>query len=239
MDVDDEVLQNGFSDFLALAYSGSLTLNEYVLLIENSCWARQYQCPIPVQIDWSKVNEGIDLAIEKIKAELPEGQILYSVIDKEQSKYFTNDEWAIYERIASFAFGNEFMFFKNRKLYVDKITELGVSAFQFIQNKRFDLFNEEMARATAQAFAHESNADKGQFVTSFRLIWKANIHSSDIQLEETIHGFSFLRDLLQDSISARQDKPRTFSMVHTEEFIKVLDELIGVGSGGEREASST
>lgn len=239
MDVDDEVLQDGFSDFLVLAYSGSLTLNEYALLVKNSCWARQYRCTIPVQIDWSKVNEGIDLAIEKIKTELPEGQILYSVIDKEQKKYFTDEEWAVYEHIAGFALGNEFIFFKNRKLYVDKMTELGGSAFQFIQNKRFDFFDEKMARATAQAFIHESNADKSQFIISFRLIWKANINFSDIQLEETMHGFSLLRELLQESISARQDKLRAFSIIHTEEFIKVLDELTGGGSGGERETSST
>ena len=47
MDIDDSVLQDGFSDFLVMAYSGNLTLEEYVRLVENSCWARKYQCPLP------------------------------------------------------------------------------------------------------------------------------------------------------------------------------------------------
>ena len=233
MDIDDEVLQAGFPDFLALAYDGNLTLNEYVLLIENSSWARQYQCPLPTKIDWNKIKEGVDLAIGKIKTELPEGQILYSVIGKEQRDYFTDDEWSTYERIADFALGNEFMFFKNRKLYVEKMEELGTSAFLFIQNKQFDCFNEEMARVTAQAFACEDNAGKEDFVASFRQIWMVNIQISDIRTEETIHGFLTLKELLQENISPRQDKPRTFSVVHTEKFIKVLDELIEV-SGRKR-----
>ena len=80
MDIDDSVLQDGFSDFLVMAYSGNLTLEEYVRLVENSCWARKYQCPLPESIDWSKVNTGVDLAIGKIKETLPEGQILHLFI---------------------------------------------------------------------------------------------------------------------------------------------------------------
>lgn len=85
MDIDDSVLQDGFSDFLVMAYSGNLTLEEYVRLVENSCWARKYQCPLPESIDWST-----------------------------------------YERIAQFAFGNELMFLKNRKLYIDKMNDQNI-----------------------------------------------------------------------------------------------------------------
>lgn len=236
MDIDDTVLQDGFSDFLVMAYSGGLTLEEYVLLVENSCWARMYQCPLPEPIDWSKVNAGVDLAIEKIKETLPESKILHSYIDKNQKEYFTDDEWGIYAHIAHFAFGNELMFLKNRKLYVDKMNELGTDAFLLVQNKRFDLFDKEMAQATASAFAHEDNMGKGQFVTSFRQIWKANIQCSDIRLDETADGFLYLKALLLESISAKAEKAKTFSVVHTEEFIKTLDELAGV-SGKEDSGS--
>lgn len=40
MDIDDDVLQDGFSDLLNMAYRGDLSLDEYVLLIENSCWSK-------------------------------------------------------------------------------------------------------------------------------------------------------------------------------------------------------
>lgn len=230
MDIDDTVLQDGFSDFLAMVYSGSLTLDEYVCFVENSCWARRYQCSLPAPIDWIKVNAGIDLAIEKIKEALPEGQILFSFIDEKQREHFIDEEWDAYERIAHFALGEEFMFFKNRAQYVAKMNELGADAFLFVQNKRFDLFSEEMALATAQAFAHEDNMGKRQFVASFRKIWEVNIHCSDIRLEETVHGFLYLKDLLLKSIPTKEGMPKTFSIVHTENFIDVLDKLAGISS---------
>ena len=37
MDIDDAVIHEGFADFLRIAYDGNLTLDEYVLLIENNC----------------------------------------------------------------------------------------------------------------------------------------------------------------------------------------------------------
>ena len=67
MDIDDAVIHEGFADFLRIAYDGNLTLDEYVLLIENSCWARSYKCDLPLPIDWKKVQTGIDLRIAEIK----------------------------------------------------------------------------------------------------------------------------------------------------------------------------
>lgn len=87
-----------------------------------------------------------------------------------------------------------------------------------------------MARVTALAFTREHNMGKDQFVASFRQIWKANIHCSDMRLEETVRGFLYLKKLLLESISAKEGMTRTFSAVHTEEFIKTLDELADVSS---------
>ena len=87
-----------------------------------------------------------------------------------------------------------------------------------------------MARVTALTFTREHNMGKDQFVASFRQIWKANIHCSDMRLEETVRGFLYLKKLLLESISAKEGMTRTFSAVHTEEFIKTLDELADVSS---------
>lgn len=73
MDIDDAVIHEGFADFLRIAYDGNLTLDEYVLLIENSCWARSCKCDLPLPIDWEKVQTGIGLRIAEIKKAPPDG----------------------------------------------------------------------------------------------------------------------------------------------------------------------
>lgn len=228
MDIDDAVIHDGFTDFLNIAYDGGLTLDEYVLLIENSCWARSCKCEFPVSIDWKKLEVGIRLRIDEIKRTLPEGQILFSVINVKQRPHFTDEEWNAYELISNFALGNELIFYKNKKLYIDKMHELGTSAFMFIQSKRYDVFDEEMARATEQAFEQENNAGKNQFISDFKRIWTLNIKSPDMRLKDSIKGFESLKTHLKEGLSKASQEQRTFSTVHTERFVEVISELIDI-----------
>lgn len=228
MDIDDAVIHEGFADFLRIAYDGNLTLDEYVLLIENSCWARSYNCDFPLPIDWKKVQAGIGLRIAEIKKTLPEGQLLFSTIAKTRRSDFTDEEWSTYELIAKFVLGNELIFYRNKKLYIDKIRELGLSAFMFIENKRYDVFDEEMATATAQAFSQENNAGKNQFISNFKNLWEIRIQSSDIRIEDSIKGFHLLITYLQEALAKAPPGKRDFSIVHTERFVSILDKLIDI-----------
>lgn len=228
MDIDDAVIHEGFADFLRIAYDGNLTLDEYVLLIENSCWARSYNCDFPLPIDWKKVQAGIGLRIAEIKKTLPEGQLLFSTIAKTRRSDFTDEEWSTYELISKFVLGNELIFYRNKKLYIDKIRELGLSAFMFIENKRYDVFDEEMATATAQAFSQENNAGKNQFISNFKNLWEIRIQSSDIRIEDSIKGFHLLKAYLQEALAKVPQGKRDFSIVHTERFVNILSKLIDI-----------
>ena len=228
MDIDDAVIHEGFADFLGIAYDGNLTLDEYVLLIENSCWARSCKCDLPLPIDWKKVQTGIGLRITEIKKEPPEGQLLFSTISETQRSNFTNEEWSAYELISKFALGDELIFYRNKKLYIDKIRELGSSAFMFIENKRYDVFDEEMATATAQAFSQENNAGKNQFISNFKNLWEIRIQSSDIRIEDSIKGFHLLSAYLQEVLAKVPQGKRNFSIVHTERFVIIINKLIDI-----------
>ena len=228
IDIDDAVIHEGFADFLEIAYNGNLTLDEYVLLIENSRWARSYECDFPLPIDWKKVQAGIGLRIAEIKKTLPEGQLLFSTIAETRRSDFTDEEWSTYELISKFVLGNELIFYRNKKLYIDKIRELGLSAFMFIENKRYDVFDEEMATATAQAFSQENNAGKNQFISNFKNLWEIRIQSSDIRIEDSIKGFHLLKAYLQEALAKVPQGKRDFSIVHTERFVNILSKLIDI-----------
>jgi hypothetical protein len=229
-DIDEEVVCAGFADFLELAYKGTLSLDEYVLLIENSCWARSFEYTYPIPINWSKIKQGISIQKDKIKAELPEGQILRSYISDEQKLHFTPDEWEAYTLISEFALGNEFMFYKNRMLYIDKMSEYGASAFQFIQNKRLDIFDKEMAVSTATAFSQENNSGKSYFWRTFKQFWAGNILSSDIKIPESLDGFCQLKEMLTHQLEKLGEENKPIAKMHTVAFIKSLNELIEANS---------
>lgn len=140
-------------------------------------------------------------------------------------------EWGCgktYELISKFALGDELIFYRNKKLYIDKIRELGSSAFMFIENKRYDVFDEEMATATAQAFSQENNAGKNQFISNFKNLWEIRIQSSDIRIEDSIKGFHSLKAYLQEVLAKVPQGKRDFSIVHTERFVIIINKLIDI-----------
>lgn len=226
MDVDEDIIDKGFGDFLNNVYEGSLSLDDYVLFINNCSWARYYSYTFPKEIDWDKVKGGVGKRIEDLKEALPEDQILFRIIGDDNREHFTDEEWGTYKLISDFALSNELMFLKNRKLYIEKMKELASSSFVIIQNKRFNTFDEEMAMVTAQTFAQDNNAGKMMFVNYFKNMWTSNIESTDIGIEESLKGFSKLRDLLKEQIQDSQMKKKTFTVLHTDEFIQVVEDLI-------------
>ena len=55
------------------------------------------------------------------------------------------------------------MFSNNKKLYVEEMQENAMTAFTICQNKRFNVFDVEMAIITAEAYAKGNNFDNISF----------------------------------------------------------------------------
>lgn len=226
MDIDEDTINQGFAEFLGDIYAGHLSLDDYVLFIENSSWARKCEYVFPLAVDWNEVQNGVGRCIERYKKALPDGQILFRIIEEDSKMYFTDAEWKVYKLISDFALGNGMMFLKNRKLYIEKISENASAAFITVQNKRFDVFDEEMAIITAQAFANESNYGKRIFVSSFSNMWKLNVQSDDLRINDSLKGFEKLRALLTEQHNECQTQNKTLAAFHTLSFIQSVDDII-------------
>lgn len=167
MDVEEEVVIEGFPQVVEMAYTGELSLDEYVYFIQNNCWGRYYKFELPVSVDWDKVQTGITIAIKSLLDSKKEGQQLHSIIGEDNREYFTEDEWSAYQLIEEFQSGNLLMFSNNKVLYIEEMRKDAFTAFTVCQNKRFNMFDEEMAIVTAEAYARGGNSEKNQFVAYF------------------------------------------------------------------------
>jgi hypothetical protein len=226
MDIEEEIIEEGFEKFLNNAYMGNLTLNDYVLFIENCSWARRYQYSFPVKIDFEKVKEGVNRQIDILREDLPDGQILFKVISVDDRNYFSCEEWEIYVTISSFALGDGLMFFRNRKQYIEKMKELTIYSFDIIHNKRFNMFDDEMAMVTANAFDKCNNFEKNMFADCFKKMWEYKIDSEDIKNKEDLNGFSILIELLTRQTLVYSNNNKTFAIIHTKKFISIVNEII-------------
>lgn len=226
MDIEEDILQEGFGDFLSHAYNGTLTLNDYVLFIENTSWAEENKYKLPHEIDWKKIELGIKKQIEEMKKTLPDRPPVFYSISESDKDHFSPEAWSAYLIIDNFRKNDELMFYRNRKLYVEQVGANLSSGFTIVQNKRFDTFSNEMAEITAQAFIKANNAEKRTFIFLFKKMWESNLQSPDIIKDDCIHGLKKLVLLLEENLRTLEGTPRTYSIIHTENFIKAINDLI-------------
>lgn len=225
-DIEEDVLQEGFGDFLNHAYDGTLTLNDYVLFIKNTAWAEENKYKFPHEIDWKQIELGIKKQIEEMKKTLPDSPPVFYSISESNKDFFSPEAWSAYLIIDNFRKSDELMFDRNRKLYVEQIGANLSSGFTIVQNKRFDTFSNEMAKITAQAFIKSNNAEKRTFILLFKKMWERNLQSPDIIKDDCILGLKKLVLLLEENLRTLEGTPRTYSIIHTENFIKAINNLI-------------
>lgn len=226
MDVDEDVILEGFPKVVEMAYTGNLSLDEYVCFIENNCWARYYSFELPVTVEWNRVQNGLNNSIKKLLDERKEGQQLHSIIGVDNKEYFTEDEWSTYKIIEEFRNGNLLMFSNNKKMYIEEMKKDGFVAFSICQNKRFNMFDKEMAVVTAEAYAKGNNSQKNQFRGYFKDMWRSSVVSQDIKVEESLEGFRAFCEMLNKQKKDLEKNGKTFAVRHTEDFIKCVDEMV-------------
>lgn len=227
MDVEEEVIIEGFPQVVEMAYAGELSLDEYIYFIQNNCWGRYYNFKLPVSVDWGKVQTGVTTVIKNLLDARKEGQQLHTIIGEENKKYFTEDEWTTYQLIEEFQNGNVLMFSNNKNIYIEEMRADAFNAFIICQNKRFNMFDEEMAIVTAEAYAKGGNSERYQFVSNFNDMWRGNITSQDIKVEESLIGFRKLHELLSVQKEDYEKNGKVFAVHYTGDFIKHLDVIIG------------
>lgn len=66
IDIEEEIVYEGFPAVLEMAYTGRLSLDDYVQFIRNCCWARTYGFTLPVIINWEDVKTGIKICINSL-----------------------------------------------------------------------------------------------------------------------------------------------------------------------------
>lgn len=223
--LDEDVIKEGFPGLIEDCYNGILSLNEYVVFIENCCLARRFKLDIP-SVDWDKIIEGIKKRIDtNIKEHDDEGHT-YNAIGDDTREKFSSDELRAYDIIKAYRAGDSYIFISNKKLYLDELKEHGTDAFLTCKNKRFQAFDEEMAEATAKCFDECGQSEKASFVYYFNSIWESCDTSYDVDKQETKKGFQKLIELMSELKEKYEKSEKPITASHAQAMIDDLNKLI-------------
>lgn len=104
-------------------------------------------------------------------------------------------------------------------------------------NKRFHVFDAQMAEITAEAFSQGNNSYMHEFWRLFENLWIRNVTSPDINRIESIAGFNILRELLSGQMRETSADGKQITLRHIQDFIESVDSLISSYTGEEPESN--
>lgn len=226
LDIEEDTVKQGFPEVLKMAYAGQLSLDEYVNFIMNSYWSRVYQLDVAFRIDWEKVKHGIQICTELLVAKNAEDSRVGNFIEDKNKEVFLPDEWEAYELIEKFRNGNVLIFNTNRKLYLKCVQADSTYAFLNCERKRMDVFDDEMATVTAEAFSQCTNGAKIGFCNDFKNMWQHYDAWPDIRIAETVQGLKKLLKLLEMKKESFRQQDKMIAVGHTNRFIKIVEQLL-------------
>ena len=225
LDLDEVDIRTDTQYILEEAYTGTLELNDYVNLLYNSCWARKYNIQLS-GIKWEKISDGIHKRIEKMIHSGEEQPRHNMIISDDNKDLFLPEEWNTYKIIKEFWSSNRLMFEKNKALYVNLMKKEPLNALVQTQNKRFNMFDVEMAEVTADGFEKVTNAEKSSFVDYFKRMWQVNICAQDYNIKLSEDGFQTLKRRILQILDKCRVESLTISEVHANSFLEVINNLI-------------
>lgn len=230
--LEEKEVQEGLPKVIKNAYESKLSIDEYVVFIQNICLAREYGIAIP-EVDWARVRQAIQKKIEEIIADNSEDYYKSTeriVISEKDG--FTDEEWLTYSVISNIREKDIIVYEKNKRDFIEGIINDTESMLRACQSKRYRSFDVEMAKATVKGYIAASNPVKGRFPGCITGAWsnyKNSFDATEMTIAETKKGFMTLKEQLEELLKIYEDQP--FKKRFTTAFISKIDELLNQNSG--------
>ena len=226
MDIDEDVLEQGFPIVLQKAYDGELTIDEYVNLIGHSLNARQIDYPLPRSIVWSDIIAGIKLSIEKMVQNDVEDGRGRTFLGSKTVDMLQDGEKMAYNFIEKWRDEGGLVCSLNRKRFLDRLKENPVRALSEYSSKRFNVFDEEMADSIAEAYRWSNNSDKCAICDEICEWWENCYIWQYIDLKVSKSGFERLIELLESDLECSEKMNKGITSRITQKFVSGVRTII-------------
>lgn len=135
----------------------------------------------------------------------------------------------MYEIIHEFYESNDLEYSNKRNLYIHLMNNDPEHALMNIHYTFFDVFNKEMADATANGFEKISNKDKRNFVEDFYRFWRVGFldnYSNNFNYQSSLDGFNILKENIELFKDKCITQSQTISAAHATNFIENINCII-------------
>lgn len=226
IDLEEDTIRKGLPEVLEMAYAGELNIDDYITLLQNMYWARTISYELPQKPNMKKLEIGVGKCLEAAcNSDEPDTRVR-KMISPDDIHLLSEDENRIYMKICHFRDKELQMFAINRRKYLRALKSGKMIEIYECENKRFNIFDDELALAVADCFKVLRNSDRPSFSRVFYKMWNLRVDSQDLLIKESIPGLVKLKEKLSQ---IKTDEERTgygLKAALTKIFIQDVEETV-------------
>lgn len=226
LDLDDETIHEGFDSYINEAYCGLLSLEEYITLIGNISFAKKIDYKFPSEIDYIKLENGINKCFSRLNKSQDETIRSAPIIADYDFKELPEEEfhlYHLYKIIRDYSDGNIQKYEFNKRKYIEALNAHDSKKLLGCESMRFNTFSREMANAVFEYYRSLPSNERRFLVYGFFEMWKGIKLHSDFRTEESRIGLN----ALLSKIASIRPKSRLEQYVD-DIFIKRIETLISL-----------
>lgn len=226
IDLEEDTIKQGLPDVLEMAYAGELAIDDYITLLGNIYWARTISYELPEKPDMKKLEVGVEKCLKTVcDSDEPDTRVR-KMITPDDVPLLSEDERRIYMTICRFRDNELQMFAINRRKYLSALKTRKMAEVYECENKRFNIFDIEMAEAVADCFRSLPNSNRPSFAGVFEKMWSLRIGSQDLLIAESIPGLEKLMEILLQIKTDEEGTGYRLKAALTKNFIQEVEKIV-------------
>lgn len=223
IDLEEDTIKKGLPKVLEMAYAGTLDIDDYITLLGNMYWARTISYELPEKPDMKKLETGVEKCLEILCNSDESDTRVRKMISPNDMYLLSEDEKRIYMKICDFRDKELQMFAINKRKYLRALKSGKMAEIYECENKRFNIFDDELASAVADCFKVLPNSDRPSFSGVFCKMWNLRIGSQDLLIKESIPGLMKLKDGLFQIKTDEEEKGYGLKAALTKNFMQDVE----------------
>lgn len=110
--------------------------------------------------------------------------------------------------------------------YINALKAGEISGLYDCENKRYNIFDLEMANEIEKCYKSLSNAERQTFYGIFKKMWENCYNSSDFILEKSVSGFEKLKRSIIENQIIEKGKGLNLKVALSEMFVQTVDSIV-------------
>lgn len=192
LDLDDDTIKEGFLEFINEAYTGMISLNDYILFIQNLSFARKINYNFPIDIDYDKLEIGLKECFNSLNKDDNGDSTVRKIINEEDLKFLNPHEKQLYNKIKEYRDENIQVYESNKSHYLNALKEGSSNQLLDCENKIYKALDEEIANAVFDYYQQMPSGNRRYFLGDFSRMWKSNMQFPGLSIEATRSGLETL-----------------------------------------------